>query len=105
MIDEPMVRADAVEVEITAEGDLHLSSRVAERFFPAGALVAMSRDQELWLLPLVGPEHGGLLLKHRNSRGDRSALIRESLPTGSPTGRRLAVWDAQNGALRVDLRP
>ena len=90
-------------VEITPAGDLRLTADVAAEYFPADSLVAVLRGEELWLLPLVGPEGGGLLLKQRNRRGDRSALIWEALPAEHPVGERSAVWDAANGALRVDL--
>ncbi len=91
-------------VEFTAAGDLRLSAEVAERYFPSDSLVAVLRAHELWLMPLVGPEGGGLLLKQRNARGDRSALVWESLPPEPPVGERAAVWDDRNGALRVDVR-
>lgn len=96
---------EAATVEITADGNLRLDVEVAQRFFPADALVAVPRGAELWLMPLTGPEGGGLLLKQRNPRGDRSTLIWEVLPPGTPAGRRQAVWDDANGALRVDLSP
>lgn len=92
-----------LEVELTDDGDLRLDVAVAAAHFPGDALVALHRGTELWLVPLVGPEGGGLLLKQRNPRGDRSALVREALPPDAPTGRRLAIWDEGNGALRVDL--
>jgi hypothetical protein len=92
-----------VEVVLTDDGYLRIDAATAQEFFPSDALVALARDQELWLLPLVGPESGGLLLKQRNRVGDRTTLIWESLPPGAPTGQRQAVWDAERGALRVDL--
>ncbi len=95
--------ASGTQVEVTEDGNLRLDAAVAQRFFPADALVAVPRGRELWLMPLTGPEGGGLLLKQRNSAGDRSTLIWEALPPKSPTGRRNAVWDAASGALRVDL--
>ena len=92
-------------VEITADGDLRLTAEVAAAYFPTDSLVAVLRGTELWLMPLTGPESGGLLLKQRNTRGDRSALIWESLPDGHHLyGQREAVWDAASGALRVDVR-
>jgi hydrogenase maturation protease len=95
----------AVAVEFTADGSLRLTAEVAQTFFPSDAFVAVPRGQELWLMPLVGPEGGGLLLKQRNRHGDRSALIWEALPAESPpVGQRTAIWDAANGALRVSLR-
>ncbi len=90
-------------VEFTEGGDLRLSATTASQYFPADALVAMQRGNELWLLPLTGPEGGGLLLKQRNVKGDRSTLIREALSNVSPVGHRPAVWDDNNGALRVAL--
>ncbi len=94
-----------VTVEFTADGSLRLTAEVAGEFFPSDALVAVPRGDELWLMPLIGPEGGGLLLKQRNPRGDRSALIWEALPPESPpVGERTAIWDAANGALRVTLR-
>lgn len=95
----------AVTVSFTADGSMRLSAEVAREYFPSDALVAVPRDGELWLLPLIGPEGGGLLLKQRNPRGDRSTLIWEALPAEDPpVGDRPAVWDAGNGALRVSLR-
>lgn len=90
-------------VELTADGYLRLEADDAARFFPDHALVAATRGDELWLLPLIGPQGGGLLLKQRTPRGDRSTLIWEALPPDAPVGRRDAVWDDREGALRVDL--
>ncbi len=93
-----------LSVEFTADGSLRLDADLTATHFPTDALVATMRGDELWLLPLVGPEHGGLLLKQRNPVGDRSTLIWEALPDGAqPVGRRPAIWDEQNGALRVHL--
>lgn len=95
-----------VTVELTSDGNLRLDASIAERFFPADSLVAVPQpaNEELWLMPLTGPEGGGLLLKQRNLAGDRSTLIWEALPPNAPTGSRPAVWDETNGALRVSLR-
>jgi hypothetical protein len=92
-----------VEVELTEGGYLRLDAELAAALFPGDALVAMRRGAELWLMPLIGPQSGGLLLKQRNAHGDRSALVREALPEPGPVGRRQAVWDARQGVLRVDL--
>jgi len=91
------------EVELTDDGYLRLDADVAAAYFPNDALVAVPNGDELWLVPLVGPQGGGLLLKQRNHRGDRSTLVWEALPTKRPVGRREAVWDATRGALRVDV--
>lgn len=96
-----------VAVEFTVDGSLHLDAELAGRFFPTDSLVAVPRGDELWLMPLVGPEGGGLLLKQRNRRGDRSTLIWEAVQheAAPPVGSRRAIWDEANGALRVSLAP
>jgi hydrogenase maturation protease len=91
------------DVEFTDDGYLRLDADVAAAYFPSDALVAVPNGHELWLVPLVGPQGGGLLLKQRNQRGDRSMLVWEALPSNRPIGRREAVWDATRGALRVDV--
>jgi hydrogenase maturation protease len=101
---EPTSARRRATVEFTPDGSLRLTADVALRYFPSDALVAMPRGSELWLLPLVSSEGGGLLLKQRTPGGDRSTLIWEALPSGvSPVGERAAIWDDANGALRVDL--
>ncbi len=95
--------AGTIPVEFTADGYLRLDRGVAAEHFPNDSLVAVPHGAELWLMPLVGPEGGGLLLKQRNARGDRSALVWEALAADRPVGVREAVWDAARGALRVDI--
>lgn len=94
---------DAKVVEFTEGGDLRISASAAKQYFPTDALVAAQRGDELWLLPLTGPEGGGLLLKQRNLNGDRSTLIWEALADRVVVGERLAVWDERSGALRIAL--
>ena len=91
------------EVEFTDHGYLVLQAEVAQEFFPFDVLVALRRGAELWLLPTRGAAAGGLILKQRNLRGDRSVLVRETLDDDVPHGMRPAFWDAANGALRVAL--
>lgn len=91
------------EVEFTDHGYLVLQAEVAQEFFPFDVLVALRRGPELWLLPTRGAASGGLILKQRNLRGDRSVLVRETLDDAVPLGVRQAFWDAANGALRVAL--
>ena len=95
----------AESVEFTDDGSLRISAELARTYFPSDALVAVPRGEELWLMPLVGPEGGGLLLKQRNRHGDRSTLIWEAVQqaTEPPVGERPAWWDDRNGALRVSL--
>jgi hydrogenase maturation protease len=97
--------SDGPRVEFTEDGYLRLDARLAAMRFPSGAAVALPREGQLWLLPLRGPQSGGLLLKQRNPAGDRSVLIRQVLGDGGPVGVRRAVWDGEQGALRIDLEP
>ncbi len=92
-------------LELTAQGYLHLPATLAQRYFPTDLLVVLPRGDEVWLVPLCGPAAGGLLLKQRNARGDRSVLIWEALPPDVVPGWRRAVWDATNGVLRMTLQP
>lgn len=109
---EPSAGGDSAGtvVEFTDSGYVRVSAELAARWFPGDSLVAIRRGHELWLLPLVGHQAGGILLKQRNARGDRAALVWEALDAGTdagetpPTGPRSARWDDGNGALRVDLR-
>ncbi|MBW0116775.1 hydrogenase maturation protease [Pseudonocardia sp. KRD-169] len=96
---------DEPTVEFTDDGYLRLGADLAGQRFPSSAAVAMVREGQLWLLPLRGPQSGGLLLKQRNLAGDRSTLIREVLSDEVPVGVRRAVWDPDQGALRVSLEP
>lgn len=91
------------EVTFTEDGYVRIDAATASEYFPNDALVAVPNGRELWLLPLVGPEGGGLLLKQRNRRGDRAALIWEAFAADRPVGTRPAVWDPARGALRVDV--
>ncbi|HEV2637784.1 MAG TPA: hydrogenase maturation protease [Actinocrinis sp.] len=95
--------ADGPKVEFTEDGYLRLDARLAARRFPSDAAVALLRDEQLWLLPLIGPQSGGLLLKQRNPAGDRAVLIREVLKDEVPVGERRAAWDGDQGALRIEL--
>lgn len=91
------------EVEFTDDGYLRLGARLAAHRFPADAAVAAVRDDQLWLVPLIRPQSGGLLLKQRTLDGDRAVLVREVLDDRIPVGVREAIWDDAQGALRVPL--
>ncbi len=92
-----------MNIELTEQGYLQLPADLAQRYFPDDVLVVIPKLPELWLLPLRGSGAGGLLLKQRNLKGDRSVLIWEQLPSGTPSGAYPAFWDETNGALRVAL--
>ena len=72
-------------------------------FFPEDTLLALWRDESLVLLPTRGAAAGGLLLKQRNAKGDRSLLISEVFEFEMPSGTFTAVWDDSLGGLRVNL--
>ena len=93
----------SVELELTESGYLHIPAALAQEHLPRDVLVVLPRGNEVWLLPTRGPEAGGLLLKQRNLKGDRSVLIWEVLPEGTSTGPKTAFWDEQQGALRMAL--
>ena len=74
--------------------------------FPTDAVIAMPRDRELWVMPVSNRASGGLLLKQRNARGDRSVLVWHVLPDeASLEGSRPARWDPERAALRIELDP
>ncbi len=90
-------------VEFTADGVLRMPAELAADYFPSDALVARLDGERLWLIPLTGPAGGGLYLKQRNPRGDRSTLIWEVFAGETPVGSRPVCWDPERGALRVEL--
>lgn len=92
-----------MHVELTPQGYLHLTAELSQRYFPSDNVVALVKAGELWLLPTRGAAAGGLLLKQRNRQGDRTVLIWEVLPPQTTAGNRPAVWDEQQGALRIVL--
>ena len=89
--------------EITPRDYLIVPAEVAAEYFPENACVAMLRTGELWILPIRGAASGGLLMKQRNLRGDRSVLVWEALGERYQPGGCEGVWDAENGAMRIKL--
>lgn len=91
-----------MKLELTPTGYLHIPAEAAARF-PTGTAIVLVHGEELRLMPVSHPGAGGLLLKIRNPRGDRSLLVQEHLPEGVPPGERDAVWDEELGAYRIPL--
>lgn len=91
------------QVEITADGYLHLDAALADRYFPAGVVGALADQHRVLLVPIRSQTNGGHLLKQRNARGDRSLLLREIAEVDLEPGRRRVHWDMQRGALVIDL--
>lgn len=112
-----MIRRDFVDVldrgnataelgdvaEITSDGYLRLTRQVSERYFPADVCGAAHDGDDLVLLPLQSQANGGLVLKQRSRSGDRSILVREVLADNIPTGHHPIRWDADRGAVVVEL--
>jgi len=95
-----------VRVELTPRGDLIIPADMAAACFgEADAVLVVPRGGELWAMAMGPRAIGGLMLKRRNARGDRSGLVVEQLPAaGWDAGERAAAWDAEERALRVPLR-
>ena len=92
------------QLEINGQGYLILPQSVSAQYFPEDVCVAIWREPELWVLPIHSSNAGGFLLKQRNAKGDRSVLIHEILPKNWQNGVHLAIWDAENMAMRIALK-
>lgn len=92
------------QLEINNQGYLVVPKTLAEQLFPEDVCVTLWREPELWVLPIRSANSGGLLMKQRNSSGDRSVLIWENLPPDWQSGFFSAFWDGSNGALRIALQ-
>lgn len=90
--------------ELTADGYLRLTAALAQQYFPAGVCVAAMEGENLVLLPLHAEANGGLVLKQRNTAGDRSLLVSEVLGFQPHVGRFPISWHEDRGALVVALR-
>jgi hydrogenase maturation protease len=93
-----------------AGGDLFFDHVLYQRHLQGTASVALVRNaQQVIIFPLHAVEHGGLLLKQRNSRGDRivhaQAFFRDNALNDSAALPLDAVWDARRSALVVNLEP
>lgn len=65
-----------------ARGSFYLSQELCALYLPGlEAIAPLTRDGEVYLLPLLGTAAGGLLLKLRNARGDRVVHALEFLRT------------------------
>jgi len=96
---------NSVVLEIDGDGYLRMSAEAAAQFFPEDSLVPLWREGVLYLLPTRGSAAGGLVLKQRNLRGDRSLLISEVFQFAPPIGEFFGAWDESLCGLRLDLQP
>lgn len=92
-----------LKCQITETGYLQVPAEVAQKHFTTGAIIAVVRGQELHVMPVNYVGAGGLILKYRNARGDRSVLISQFLPSDIVYGERTVVWDEEILALRIPL--
>lgn len=88
-------------IELTEKGYLILPVELAQKYFPSDNLVALAKGNELRLLPVNSSSYGGLILKHRNKRGDRSVLLVEVLTQNMLPGVYVPIWHNDLGALVV----
>lgn len=98
--------AGSVPLTLT-RGSLHVPREVCERFFPHALNVALlAREGRVLMIPLAADSAGGLLLKLRNSRGDRVVLAQEFLrqhgfEEGFPPCEVTALWRPDVAALEL----
>lgn len=91
-----------------ARGNLYLSRELCDaRLAGVAAVALLVREGRVMIVPLAGQSPGGLLLKQRNSRGDRVIHAQEFFRTQgiaeSFEDRRYAArWDESVAALVVD---
>ena len=99
-----MAPTDTADVAFTKRGYLIIGAELARTYFPTDAVIALQRGRELWVLPVSIRAAGGLLLKVRNTAGDRSVLVWHVMPDEAGfDGSRPARWDPENAALRIEL--
>jgi hypothetical protein len=92
-----------MQIELTERSYLILPVEIAEKYFPTDNMVVLPRGRELWLLPVNNKASGGLLMKRRNSKGDRSVLLVEIVPD-EPPGFYAARWEEAAGAMIINLK-
>jgi hypothetical protein len=92
-----------LKCQITETGYLQIPAEIAQHYFPTGAIIAILQGQDLLIMPVNYVGAGGLILKYRNARGDRSVFISEFLPDDVDFGPRDVQWDEEALALRIPL--
>ncbi len=90
------------KVRISEEGYLIIPNEVAKRYFNTFSISVVYQNGQLLIFP-VREESGGIILKYRNSKGDRSALIKEFLPTNFQPSEKEANWDENLKALLIKI--
>ena len=90
-------------MELTNSGYLYMTAELASARFPNDAVLATIEAGNLILWPTSGASAGGLILKQRNTAGDRCVLISEVIPPDTPPGIKTALWDESRFRLTVEL--
>lgn len=91
-------------------GNLYLNASLYEKYFPAlHSVMLMKKDHTLFILPVVNPGAGGLLLKIRNAQGDRVIHAQEFCRVhgiDEQFDQILSVsWDEEAASLVVQIPP
>lgn len=92
-----------LKCQINENGYLHIPSEIAEKYFKTGAVIVVLQGEHLLVMPVSYVGAGGLILKYRNAKGDRSVFVAEFLPDDVKFGTKKVVWDDEAFALRVPL--
>lgn len=92
-----------MECHITEKGYLHIPAKEAKQYFNTGAIIVQIKKSDLVIMPTSYVGAGGLILKYRNAKGDRTVFIGEILPEDVHYGVREAKWDEDLLAFRVPL--
>ncbi len=92
-----------LECQITENGYLYIPVEIARQYFTTDAVIVVLRGKDLLVMPVKYVGAGGLILKYRNAKGDRSVLISEFLPDDVDYGPRNVKWDEEALALRIPL--
>lgn len=92
-----------LKCQITETGYLQIPAEIAQKYFNTGAIIAIIREKDLLVMPVNYVGAGGLVLKYRNAKGDRSVLVSHILPDDIHYGLRTVKWDEEALALRIPL--
>ncbi len=95
---------DSVPMQIRA-GYLHLSAEVAEANFASGVLIVQANNGRLEVFPVASAANGGLIVKVRDARQNRSVLIDEVIRDYGTAldGDYLFEWSGDRGCFWIDL--
>ena len=103
-----MTHVDSAQSLVVHRGNIYVPAGIYGKYFHGVEAVALvSRDNAIVLMPLHGEGGGGLLLKVKNTRGDRVIHAREFL---SSIGIREDMafdaefrWDSELTGLRMTI--